>query len=100
MDEFDSDCEPNCWGAAASGQRARYHSGMDAAPVEELTPAPDPWDVFSRLASLRHVLFLDSALSHEDLGRYSFVTADPFDWLRSLVHGDCPHASRFTGRSS
>jgi para-aminobenzoate synthetase component I len=49
--------------------------------VEELTPWLDPWDVCRRLAHLPHSLFLDSAFSHPTLGRYSFVTADPFDWL-------------------
>ncbi|HTU16450.1 MAG TPA: aminodeoxychorismate synthase component I [Gemmataceae bacterium] len=49
--------------------------------VEELTPWIDPWDVCRRLAHLSHLLFLDSADSHPSLGRYSFVTADPFSWL-------------------
>jgi para-aminobenzoate synthetase component 1 len=49
--------------------------------VEELTPWLDPWDVCRRLASLPHLLFLDSAADHPQLGRYSFVAADPFDWL-------------------
>jgi para-aminobenzoate synthetase component 1 len=58
-------------------------SGPGATLVEELTPAPDPWDVLVRLAGLRHTLFLDSALPHATLGRYSFLTGDPFDWLSS-----------------
>jgi para-aminobenzoate synthetase component I len=49
--------------------------------VEELTPTPDPWAVARRLAHLPHLLFLDSADRHPDRGRYSFVTADPADWL-------------------
>ena len=49
--------------------------------VEELTPAPDPWEVCLRLSSLPHVLFLDSAVRHPVLGRYSFVTARPFGWV-------------------
>jgi para-aminobenzoate synthetase component 1 len=32
---------------------------------------------------LPHPLFLDSALAHPGLGRYSFITADPFEWLWS-----------------
>ncbi len=61
--------------------------------VEELTPALRPWDVFQRLAGLKRVLFLDSALSHPTLGRYSFLTADPFEWLwargrRVVVSGE------------
>jgi len=51
--------------------------------VEELAPTPDPWEVFQSLARLPHALFLDSALRHPNLGRYSFVTADPFAWLWS-----------------
>jgi para-aminobenzoate synthetase component 1 len=62
-----------------------------AAPlVEELTPAPDPWEAARRLAHLPHLLFLDSAAQHPQLGRYSFVTADPFDrlWARGPKAGD------------
>ncbi len=51
--------------------------------VEELTPAPDAWDAFQRLAGLPGALFLDSALTLPHLGRYSFVAADPFDWLQA-----------------
>src|SRR5579875_112011 len=54
--------------------------------VEELTPWLDPWDVCRRLAPLPHLLFLDSADTHPALGRYSFVTADPFSWL-CVRHG-------------
>lgn len=49
-----------------------------------MIPAPEPTDVFLRLADLPHCLFLDSALRDPVLGRYSFVTADPFDYL------ECP----------
>jgi para-aminobenzoate synthetase component 1 len=58
--------------------------------VEELTPAPDPWEVARRLAHLPHLLFLDSATEHPLLGHYSFVTADPFDrlWARGCQAGD------------
>src|SRR5258708_4516710 len=55
-----------------------------AAPVlEELHPTPDPWDIARRLAGCPHLLFLDSAQSHPALSRYSFVAADPFEWLES-----------------
>jgi para-aminobenzoate synthetase component 1 len=47
----------------------------------ELSPAPNPFDVFLRLRGLPHLLFLDSALSHPTLGRYSFLCADPFEWI-------------------
>jgi para-aminobenzoate synthetase component 1 len=32
---------------------------------------------------LPRLLFLDSALVHSSLGRYSFLTADPYDWIWS-----------------
>jgi para-aminobenzoate synthetase component 1 len=51
--------------------------------VEELTPTPEAWEVCLRLARLPHLLFLDSANTGGALGRYSFVTADPFTWLRA-----------------
>ncbi len=50
--------------------------------VEPLVPAPDPEAVFLRLARRPHCLFLDSAMVDPRLGRYSFVTADPFAFLR------------------
>jgi para-aminobenzoate synthetase component 1 len=54
------------------------------APLgEELTPTPDAWKAFQCLARLPHPLFLDSALRHPNLGRYSFLAADPFAWLWS-----------------
>jgi len=51
------------------------------ALVEELVPAPDPEYAFLCACGLPHCLFLDSALRDPRLGRYSFVTADPFDYL-------------------
>ena len=57
--------------------------------VEELAGFPDVWDICLRLARLPHVLLFDSAGLYPGLGRYSFITADPFDWLcargRSVV---------------
>src|SRR3954464_5429704 len=49
--------------------------------VEELRPAPDPWDVARRLAHLPHLLFLDSADQHPERGRYSYVAAAPVRFL-------------------
>jgi para-aminobenzoate synthetase component 1 len=49
--------------------------------VEELAPAPAAWHVARKLADRPHLLFLDSALATTALGRWSFVTADPFAWL-------------------
>jgi para-aminobenzoate synthetase component 1 len=49
--------------------------------VEELTPAPSPWEAASRFAGYAFFLFLDSAANDSSLARYSFVTADPFATL-------------------
>ncbi len=57
--------------------------------VEELSPAPDPWEVCQRLAHLPHLLFLDSADEHPALGRYSFVAAAPAIWLWSRGRQVC-----------
>lgn len=51
--------------------------------VRELIPAPDPHDAFLRLAHLPRAMFFDSALRHPELGRYSYVMADPFAWIES-----------------
>lgn len=54
--------------------------------VEELSSFLDPWEACRRLAPLPNLLFLDSAARHPTLGRYSFLTADPFHWLTSRGH--------------
>ena len=63
--------------------------GRDASLplVEELAPAQQAEDVFARMAGLPHCLFLDSALAHPTLGRYSFVAADPFDFVQFPADG-------------
>ncbi len=53
---------------------------------------PWPGDVdleqtFVRLARRPHVLFLDSARRDATLGRYSFLTADPFDYIALPADG-------------
>ncbi len=85
-------------------KRGRSTSGPSCGPreaviplVEELTAWNDPWDICRRLAHLSHFLFLDSADSHPGLGRYSFVTADPFAWLcvrqgRMVLHEHEDHS--------
>ena len=55
--------------------------------VEELVPAPDPWDVARKLVHLPHLLFLDSAGPHAELGRYSYVAAAPRKWLQFPAAG-------------
>jgi para-aminobenzoate synthetase component 1 len=51
--------------------------------VVELRPAPDPQEAFVRLSRLPHCIFFDSVLRDPQLGRYSFLAADPFDMLRA-----------------
>lgn len=55
--------------------------------IEEIEPATEPEDVFLRLAHLPHCLFLDSAMPHPTLGRYSFVAVDPFDFVQAPADG-------------
>jgi para-aminobenzoate synthetase component 1 len=55
--------------------------------VEELAPGLTPREVCLRLSALPHLLFLDSSEPHPEIGRYSFVTADPFAWLTSRGPG-------------
>ena len=63
-------------------------TASDFSPlVERLTPVPNPQEVFLRLSRLPHCIFLDSALRHSVLGRYSFVAADPFDYLELPPEG-------------
>jgi para-aminobenzoate synthetase component I len=46
--------------------------------VEELPSSLDPWEAAQRLAHCDHLLFFDSASNNSPVGRYSYVTADPF----------------------
>ncbi|MBN2215822.1 MAG: aminodeoxychorismate synthase component I [Pirellulales bacterium] len=52
--------------------------------VEPLPGDLEPEDVFLRLAERPHCLFLDSAVTDGGLGRYSFVTCDPCDFVRTM----------------
>ena len=58
-----------------------------------------------RMAGLPHCLFLDSALAHPTLGRYSFVAADPFDFVQFPADGSdalaalAERLARFTAAS-
>jgi para-aminobenzoate synthetase component I len=66
----------------------RAQDGLRDLPlVERLDPALAPVDVFRRLASLPHVVFLDSAVRHAELGRFSFVASDPIEWLQAPADG-------------
>jgi para-aminobenzoate synthetase component 1 len=50
-----------------------------AAIVQRLNPTPDPLECFIRLARRPACVFFDSALRHPTLGRFSFLSADPFE---------------------
>jgi para-aminobenzoate synthetase component 1 len=51
--------------------------------VHELSTELTAFDAFERLTALPHVVFFDSALTSGTLGRYSFVAADPFEWIEA-----------------
>ena len=63
-------------------------AGSELPLVEEIVPMPDSQAAFMRLASLPHCLFLDSAMKHPELGRYSFLSADPYDFLQCHQRGE------------
>jgi para-aminobenzoate synthetase component 1 len=54
----------------------------------ELSPSPQPEECFVALAGLPHCVFFDSALRDPLLGRYSFLAADPFDFIELSVDGN------------
>jgi len=74
-----------------SRSQQQHESGSDSsAPdglpiVEELQPAPSAEDVFQCLSHRSHCLFLDSALRDPNLGRFSFIAVDPFDFIEFPV---------------
>lgn len=55
--------------------------------VERLATGLRPVDVFTRLTGLPHVVFFDSASREGELGRYSFIAADPFQWITQPADG-------------
>lgn len=62
--------------------------------VQELTPAPGPWEACQAMSHRDGLLFFDSALRHPELGRYSFLTASPIRKyeLTQASLGDDPFA--------
>src|SRR5260370_23399922 len=75
-------------GAGTAYPEARGRRSVDFACdfhplVQEISPAPDPAEAFERFVTFPHLLFLDSAQHSRSLGRYSFLTADPFEWIVS-----------------
>jgi len=63
--------------------------------VEELSPCPDVMDVLRAFANQPDVLLLESTLQREEVGRYSFLTADPFEFFecQQAVYGLDPFAA-------
>ncbi|MCE9605406.1 MAG: anthranilate synthase component I family protein [Planctomycetia bacterium] len=59
----------------------RPHDVAEFPLVEELLPPPDPEVAFLRFAALRHCVFFDSARRDPKLGRYSFLAAEPFEFV-------------------
>src|SRR6476660_8502444 len=57
----------------------------DFPVVSEVYPVPDVESALVRLASQPHSLLLDSALRDPRLGRYSFLTADPFEFFAAAA---------------
>ena len=53
-------------------------SADDFPLVEELSPVPDVAETLRLFAEWPHVMLFDSARPDETVGRYSFLTADPF----------------------
>lgn len=59
-----------------------------AAPAcRELPTGTLPLSVFRALESRGHVVWFDSAMPHATLGRYSFVAADPCEWISVPADG-------------
>ncbi len=55
--------------------------------VERLDPSLNAVEAFRRLSGLPHVVYFDSAMRHPQLGRYSFISADPTEWLTAPADG-------------
>lgn len=53
----------------------------DLPLVEELTPVPDVVAALRAFVGWPNVVLFDSALQREHVGRYSFLTADPFHFV-------------------
>jgi para-aminobenzoate synthetase component 1 len=63
-------------------------SEQNALPlVREVQPPPDAEETFLRLARLPHCVFFDSARRDPILGRYSFLSADPFNYFELPADG-------------
>jgi para-aminobenzoate synthetase component 1 len=63
--------------------------------IEELSPVPGIMPALRAFADLPGVLLLESARPDGRLGRYSFLTADPFEWVEiaDVEYGVDPFAA-------
>jgi para-aminobenzoate synthetase component 1 len=62
-------------------------SASDFPVAVELRPVPDIEAALLRVAAQPHSLLLDSALRDPQVGRYSFLTADPLEYLTAPADG-------------
>ena len=60
-------------------------SGRRLPLVEELSGPLTAEEAFLRMSGRPHCIFLDSAMADANLGRYSFVAADPFEFVEMPV---------------
>lgn len=65
---------------------------------EELSPAPDVLEAVRAIRQLPRTILLESALRREHVGRFSFLTADPFQFLEvpQVTCGSAPWAALAT----
>nr|WP_281421416.1 aminodeoxychorismate synthase component I [Chelatococcus asaccharovorans] len=63
---------------AETRQPPQAEAEASCAYVPPLPPGTEALAVAEALSPLRHLTFLDSAMRHETLGRYSYVAVDPF----------------------
>jgi para-aminobenzoate synthetase component 1 len=55
--------------------------------VREISPVPDAAEAFRRLSAFPHCVFFDIARRDSKLGRYSFLSADPFGFVEAPADG-------------
>lgn len=76
----------------ATPSQQRDSSGKLLPVVRELPPGLTAFAMFERLAALPHVVYFDSASRQGELGRWSFVAADPFCWFDAPADAGDPLA--------
>src|SRR3954469_7742643 len=76
-----SPAEIKAWFARIRGERMTIIQTDDLPLVVELRPPPGGESALLSFSAVPHSLLLDSALHEPRLGRYSFLTADPFEVL-------------------